>query len=404
MRSVFVLVLCVLILGCQQSETINKLEIGFYRATLALQDNEVLPFNFQVTSDSTLVVFNAEERIEVDEITYKNDSVFIQFPVFEGYVAAAFEGKNLEGDFIKESVGRVVPFLAEFGNEQRFLTENEAKFNVEGIWEVVFSEGIEGDEYIAKGIFKQIGNQVTGTFRTKTGDYRFLEGVVDGTRLKLSAFDASHAFYFTANLNDSSMNGYFYSGNHFKEPFRAKRNPNFDLPDSNKLTVLNDGYETLEFSFPDETGELVSLTDAQFKNKVVIVQVMGTWCPNCLDESKYYTQFYNQHKSDDLAFVALAFEYDKTPEKAFDKIKRLKERLQINYPVVLAQYGGIDKVEAQQKLPMLNHVLSYPTSIFIDKQGIVRKIHTGFNGPATGDKFVEFKKEFEGFVAALLAE
>lgn len=404
MRSVFVLVLCVLILGCQQSETINKLEIGFYRATLALQDNEVLPFNFQVTSDSTLVVFNAEERIEVDEITYKNDSVFIQFPVFEGYVAAAFEGKNLEGDFIKESVGRVVPFLAEFGNEQRFLTENEAKFNVEGIWEVVFSEGIEGDEYIAKGIFKQIGNQVTGTFRTKTGDYRFLEGVVDGTRLKLSAFDASHAFYFTANLNDSSMNGYFYSGNHFKEPFRAKRNPNFDLPDSNKLTVLNDGYETLEFSFPDETGELVSLTDAQFKNKVVIVQVMGTWCPNCLDESKYYTQFYNQHKSDDLAFVALAFEYDKTPEKAFGKIKRLKERLQINYPVVLAQYGGIDKVEAQQKLPMLNHVLSYPTSIFIDKQGKVRKIHTGFNGPATGDKFVEFKKEFEGFVAALLAE
>lgn len=404
MRSVFVLVLCVLILGCQQSETINKLEIGFYRATLALQDNEVLPFNFQVTSDSTLVVFNAEERIEVDEITYKNDSVFIQFPVFEGYVAAAFEGKNLEGDFIKESVGRVVPFLAEFGNEQRFLTENEAKFNVQGIWEVVFSEGIEGDEYIAKGIFKQIGNQVTGTFRTKTGDYRFLEGVVDGTRLKLSAFDASHAFYFTANLNDSSMNGYFYSGNHFKEPFRAKRNPNFNLPDSNKLTVLNDGYETLEFSFPDETGELVSLTDAQFKNKVVIVQVMGTWCPNCLDESKYYTQFYNQHKSDDLAFVALAFEYDKTPEKAFDKIKRLKERLQINYPVVLAQYGGIDKVEAQQKLPMLNHVLSYPTSIFIDKQGKVRKIHTGFNGPATGDKFVEFKKEFEGFVAALLAE
>lgn len=404
MRSVFVLVLCVLILGCQQSETINKLEIGFYRATLALQDNEVLPFNFQVTSDSTLVVFNAEERIEVDEITYKNDSVFIQFPVFEGYVAAVFEGKNLEGDFIKESVGRVVPFLAEFGNEQRFLTEKEAKFNVEGIWEVVFSEGIEGDEYIAKGIFKQIGNQVTGTFRTKTGDYRFLEGVVDGTRLKLSAFDASHAFYFTANLNDSSMNGYFYSGNHFKEPFRAKRNPNFNLPDSNKLTVLNDGYETLEFSFPDETGELVSLTDAQFKNKVVIVQVMGTWCPNCLDESKYYTQFYNQHKSDDLAFVALAFEYDKTPEKAFDKIKRLKERLQINYPVLLAQYGGIDKVEAQQKLPMLNHVLSYPTSIFIDKQGKVRKIHTGFNGPATGDKFVEFKKEFEGFVAALLAE
>lgn len=404
MRSVFVLVLCVLILGCQQSETTNKLEIGFYRATLALQDNEVLPFNFEVTSDSTLVVFNGEERIEVDEITIKNDSVFIQFPVFEGYVAAILKGKNLKGDFIKESVGRVVPFEAEFGNKERFLTENEAKFNVDGIWEVVFSEGIEGDEYSAKGIFKQTGNKVTGTFRTTTGDYRFLEGVVDGSQLKLSAFDASHAFYFTAQVNDSSMNGNFYSGNHFKEPFTGTRNADFELPNANELTFLKEGYESLDFSFPDASGKLVSVSDAQFKNKVVVVQVMGTWCPNCLDESKYYTQYYNQYKSDDLAFVALAFEYDKTPEKAFEKINRLKERLQIKYPILLAQYGSVKKADAQQKLPMLNHVLSYPTSIFIDKQGKVRKIHTGFNGPATGDKFVEFKDEFEGFIAELLAE
>lgn len=404
MRILYLAITCVFILGCQQAEIKNRLEAGTYRATLTLQDNEVLPFNFEVTTDSTLVVFNASERIEVDEITYRNDSVFIYFPVFEGYLAATFQDDHLKGDFIKESVGRVVPFEAEYGNKERFLTQNDANYNVEGIWEVVFSEGIEGDEYLAKGIFEQEGNKVTGTFRTKTGDYRFLEGVVDGDQLKLSAFDAAHAFYFTAKVNDSSMNGYFYSGNHFKEPFTGKRNPNFELPDANQLTFLNEGYDTLEFSFPDETGKLVSLSDEQFKNKVVIVQIMGTWCPNCLDESKYYTQYYNQHKSDDLAFVALAFEYDKTPEKAFSKISRMKERLQINYPILLAQYGSIDKSDAQQKLPMLNHVLSYPTSIFIDKQGKVRKIHTGFNGPATGEKFVEFKKEFESFVSELLTE
>jgi hypothetical protein len=70
----------------------------------------------------------------------------------------------------------------------------------------------------------------------------------------------------------------------------------------------------------------------------------------------------------------------------------------------LAQYGGINKTEAQQKLPMLNHVLSYPTTIIIDKTGAVRKIHTGFNGPATGNKFTEFKNEFESFLAELVAE
>lgn len=76
----------------------------------------------------------------------------------------------------------------------------------------------------------------------------------------------------------------------------------------------------------------------------------------------------------------------------------------MEYPILLAQFGSSDKALAQEKLPMLNHILSYPTSIFIDRKGNVRKIHTGFNGPATGEKFIEFQKEFDGFVKQLIAE
>ena len=131
---------------------------------------------------------------------------------------------------------------------------------------------------------------------------------------------------------------------------------------------------------------------------------MGSWCPNCLDESKYYTKYLLENSDKDIEFIALAFEVAKTPEKAFQRIKRLKDRIGIEYPIVLAQYGGSNKKKAQEKLPMLNHVLSYPTSIFIDKKGNVRKIHTGFNGPATGEKYVEFTNEFESFVDSLLKE
>ena len=133
---------------------------------------------------------------------------------------------------------------------------------------------------------------------------------------------------------------------------------------------------------------------------------MGTWCPNCLDESKYFANYYEGSKAqgDDFEIIALAFEYAKTEAIAFDRIKRLKDKIDIQYPILLAQYGTSDKVKAQEKLPMLNHVLSYPTSIFIDKKGKVRKIHTGFNGPATGEKYSEFKEEFESFVALLLSE
>ncbi|WP_340154729.1 TlpA disulfide reductase family protein [uncultured Winogradskyella sp.] len=388
-----------------KQETVKQqLKTGTYRAVLELQDTEALPFNFEVISATELKIFNAEEIIDVDEVTYRNDSIFINFPVFEGYVAATFNGDNLKGSFIKESLDRVVPFSAEFDNTTRFNTKSESTQNVTGIWETVFSKGIAEDEYIAKGIFKQEGAKVTGTFRTTTGDYRYLEGAMDGNTMKLSTFDGAHAFLFTAQVTDSTMEGTFYSGNHWKEPFVAKRNEAYELPSANDLTFLKEGYDALDFTFPNTSDELVSIKDDRFKDKVVVVQIMGTWCPNCLDESKYYAEFYKNNKDKDIEFVALAFEYAKTKEEAFSRIDRLQSKVGINYPVLLAQYGTSDKAKAQEKLPMLNHVLSYPTSIFIDRKGKVRKIHTGFNGPATGDKYTEVKEEVEGFVGDLLKE
>lgn len=146
------------------------------------------------------------------------------------------------------------------------------------------------------------------------------------------------------------------------------------------------------------------MSDEQFQDEVVVVQIMGSWYPNCLDESRYYSEYFKNNPSNDLEFVALAFEYAKTEEKSIAGLKRFKDKVGIEYPILLAQYSSSDKVEAQKKLPMLNHVLSYPTTIFIDKKGKVRKIHTGFNGPATGNKYVEFKKEFESFLNEILAE
>ena len=404
MKKIAILFSLVLVLNCQNEKEIKQLQNGTYRAVLEVQDNEQLPFLFEVESPTHLKMFNAEEVIEVDEVTYKNDSVYIKAPVFEGVIAAVVEDDKLKGSYIIESLDRVVPFHAEFGKAERFKTSSKPSQNVSGIWETVFSEGIQGDEYMAKGIFTQKGHKVTGTFRTTTGDYRFLEGIMDGDVMKLSTFDGAHAFLFTAKVSDSTMEGTFYSGNHWKEPFVAQRNQAFELPSASNLTFLNEGYDSLEFSFPDSSKEIVSLDDNQFKDKVVIVQIMGTWCPNCLDESKYYAEFYKNNQDKDLEFVALAFEYAKTEAKAFERIRRLKDKIDIEYPILLAQYGTSDKAKAQEKLPMLNHVLSYPTTIFIDKNGKVRKIHTGFNGPATGDKYVEFQNEFKGFVEQLLNE
>lgn len=402
MRQLLVILVLFSVLSCQNNDT-EFLTFGTYRGELKVNDTKKLPFIFNVKDANTLEIYNAEEVITVDEIEYKNDSVYIKLPVFEGLLIAKIKDQTLNGRFVVEEKGRQQAFTAS-KNESRFDNNAKAETNITGEWETVFSPNTEADKYVAKGVFKQKDNIVTGTFLTETGDYRYLEGIVDGNQLQLSTFDGAHAFLFTGTVTDSTINGQFYSGNHWKEPFTAKRNDNYQLANANNLTYLKEGYDTLAFSFPDTDGKQVSLKDDRFKNKVVVVQIMGTWCPNCLDESKFYTQYYNANKDKDIQFVALAFEYAKTEAKAYSFINRLKDRLDINYPILLAQTGSTSKTAANDKLPMLNHVLSYPTSIFIDKTGKVRKIHTGFNGPATGDKYTEFKTEFNAFMDMLLAE
>lgn len=380
---------------------------GIWRAELEVMDGKVLPFTFKISTNEngqhSMQIYNAQEEIVVDELVIERDSFVITPPIFEGYLAGKFTKNTMDGKFIKESLERIVPFKAVFGEHERFAAPRIPLFDISGDWEVVFLES-DGSTYPAKGIFDQQGSQVTGTFRTTTGDYRYLDGVMDNDSLKLSVFDGGHAFLFIAKVTDTSLTGNFYSGNHSKELFTAKRNPFYELPDEDSLTFLKEGYDKLAFSFPDTARNLISLNDERFEDKIVVVQLMGTWCPNCLDETLFLTNYLTEHPNNDLEVVALAFENEKTEAGAFNRIERLRQRIGINYPILLAQFGSSNKEKAQEKLPMLNHVLSFPTTIFIDKKGNVRKIHTGFNGPATGTKYEEFKTEFDNFITELNEE
>ncbi|NAY90753.1 redoxin family protein [Muricauda sp. JGD-17] len=401
--SVGLLLICVLFISCKQKE--ESLSVGEWWAKMQVSPELELPFTFvllEVEGQYIMEIHNADEVVRVDEIQISGDSLLIQMPVFEGYIAGTFTENEMLGSFIKESLDRVVPFQAYFGKRDRFEAKHEPTVNISGVWETYFDINTSG-EYPAKGIFMQNNGKVKGTFRTKTGDYRFLQGVVDGDSLKLSTFDGAHVFLFMAQVTDSTLDGRFFSGNHDIEDFMGVRNEAFELPDADSLTFLREGYDKFAFSFPNENGRMVSLSDTRFQNKPVLVQIMGTWCPNCLDETRFYVDFLKNNPDTDVELVALAFEYAKTEEKAFEGIRRLKERVGADYPILLAQYGTSNKQKANEKLPMLNHILSYPTTIYIDRSGDVQKIHTGFNGPATGEKYLEFKKQFVETIQQLTA-
>ena len=395
-----------MLISCAEKNKESTLKLGEWLAKMEVSDTETLPFKFVLKDKEgsyVMEIKNVDEILIADEFEFYKDSVKIQMPIYEGYIAGKFSENKIEGSFVKESLNREVPFSAEFSAKPRYTPKNASTVNVSGIWEVTFDYDNK-NPYMAKGIFTQHENKVTGTFRTNTGDYRYLEGIVDNTELTLSTFDGAHVFLFKAQATDSLLDGVFYSGNHSVEKFRAKRNEAFELADADNLTYMNPGYDKLAFSFPDSSGKIVSLTDEEFKDKVVLVQIMGSWCPNCLDETKFYVEYLKNNPNPNLKIVGLAFEYAKTKEKAFKSIERLKKGVGVDYPILLAQYGSSDKFLANKKLPMLNHVLSYPTTIYINKSGDIKKIHTGFNGPATLEKYKEFKREFKQTLDTLLSE
>ena len=409
MKKLLFLSLVILLSSCKEESTqavALSLSPGNWRLTFDLGNDKELPVQLKVNEDHTLTMFNANEEIIVTEITIEGDSIFIKPPVFEGYFKGKFQSNELiTGEHVKPSLDRVVPFTMTAGKDYRFASIEDATTSsfLSGSYETVFSPDSESDRYIAKGVFTQEGNKVTGTFETTTGDYRFLEGAVLNDTLKLSTFDGAHAFLFEAAVKDSVLEGYFYSGNHWKEPFTAILNNDYNLPDATTLTYLKEGYDSVDFSFKDVNGKQVSLQDAEFKDQVVVVQLLGSWCPNCLEETRFFQEYINS-QNPNVKFIGLAFEYAPTEKAAMQSIKRLIDAENVTYPILLAQYGSTDKKTANEKLPMLNHVLSYPTSIYIDKSGKVRRIHTGYNGLATGQKHERFKEEFYEFLGELQAE
>ena len=381
----------------------DKVSSGAYIGNLYTSDSQEIPFNLYVLNDGSVEIYNHKEIVDMKKIVYTKDSFLIKSPVFEGYINAKKSSVDMEGYFFNNSLDRKIKFKAYPGHERFKLKNSSINYNFSGKWKVVFNPGELG-EYNAIGMFDQEGYKISGTFRTTTGDYGFMEGISEENSIKLSTFNGAHSYLFKGQLEENTISGFFYRGNYNKIPFIANRNQNFRLPSPNSLTVINNHYNKFDFSFEDNKGRVVADTDQRFNNKVLVVQIMGTWCPNCLDETTFISEFINENNYKDLEFVSLAFEYAKTKEKAIYNINKLKDRFNIKYPILLAQFGTSNKVEAQKKIPALKQVISYPTLIFIDKKKNIRSIHTGFNGPATGEKYENFKKEFEELVIKLLNE
>lgn len=380
---------------------------GSYRATLALPGGD-LPFGFEIGREAggaVIYLENGSERVRIDEVDIDGGRIDARMPGFDNRLTAQVDGAKLEGELVLVKRGgsqQRIDFAAERDVAHRFfakpLSDNA---DMSGRWAVTFTRE-DGTRFPAVGEFRQSHAEITGTFLTPTGDHRYLAGEVRDDELFLSAFDGAHAYLYRARLTPTGeLTGTFWSGLASKQSFVAKRDPSATLEGAAQSAVRPEAAR-VSFTFPDLEGNPVSLDDPRFAGKVVVVALAGSWCPNCHDEAAFLAPWYLRNRERGLEVVSLMFEHFGDFARAADATRRFREALGIEYTTLIA--GISDKDDAAKKLPQLTDVYAFPTTLFLDRQGRVRHVHTGFAGPATGSHHEKLVDEFDAVLETLLAE
>ncbi|MBB6271733.1 thiol-disulfide isomerase/thioredoxin [Pedobacter cryoconitis] len=379
---------------------------GHWHASLQRKDGHHLPFEMDIQQKNgitTCYILNSTERIKTEDPVYSGDSVLIKMPVFESYFKIKIINKDsLNGIWVTkgESKDIILPFAASAGEGRFPYRKTNNPKQVQGKWSIEFTRANK-TKRPAIGEIVQKGSSLSGSVLTPAGDYRYLDGVVSGDSLFLSTFDGSHALLLTAKIKGDSLSGYFYAGQSGLETWTAVKKADVVLTPA-VTAIKEDSDGKLDFTFKDLKGKPVSLQDERFKGKVVILQLMGSWCPNCMDETAFLSKYYLKNKDRGVEIIALAYELSTDEERSKKSLQKFQTQFNVQYTMLNTGATAGDPQRTEKTLPQLTAIKVFPTTIILDKNGKISDINTAFYGPGAGDYHLKYKENFEKKINNLL--
>ncbi|HEY2012725.1 MAG TPA: TlpA disulfide reductase family protein [Bryobacteraceae bacterium] len=370
---------------------------GLWDATLKVDDQEV-PFRMEISGAGAGIkgwFFNGDDRVISTGGRFEDSKLVLNFDYYASKLEAAWKDGGLDGAYYRD--GRVYPFRA-----KRFAPSTVAAEDVPsiaGLWEV----GVESSkgELAWRLIVRQSGPEISAAILRVDGDTGLLTGTWREGKFVLSHFDGARPSLFEVTPQKDGSLEVVQNGRKMtalrSAQARAKGLP--EPTDPSRHTSVKDPTEPLHFRFPDLNGRMVSDTDARFREKVILVAIGGSWCPNCHDEAPFLVELYRKYHSEGLEIVALDFE-DGDQIKDPTRVRAFIKRYGIEYPVLLAG----ETAELSAKMPQAVNLNAWPTTFFLGRDGRVRSVHAGFAGLASGEFHQQLKEEVTHLVERLLAE
>ncbi len=375
-------------------------------------------------------IVNGTDRMAFTGGSFDGTALVLKLDYYDGQITAKFEDAErtrLVGEYVRQTrsgIGRYQFHAARGAKGDQPATAKAAApgggLDISGDWVMTIRDKDGKAQEVDDLTFTAVGAGpdrafVTGTIIPVSGDYGLLAGTIvtdsaQGKRptFRMSRFDGIHVTLLTGEaLADGTLAGELASGLTYRTNWTAVRKDRVAsgepaVPDAYTLTTVRDPNEPFAFSLPGVDGKSVALTDERFRGKVVLVDIFGTWCPNCHDEAPVLVDLYKRYHKDGLEIVMLAYEYTPDTARNARQIEIFRKKYGIEFPILMA--GTTADGEIARTLPQLVGFGAYPTTIFVGRDGRVHKIHAGFSGPATGARFPEVKREMEEHVRELLGE
>jgi len=376
---------------------------GLWNATVTL-DGTQIPFKIEFSGDGANVkgwFFNGDRREYSTGGTFENGSLVLNFDTYVSVLKATVTNGVLDGEYSSRR-GTALPIHA-----VRAVPEARPKTKVPDVSGLWYLEGVNSRKHDEKAwqlTLRQKGAEISGAILRIDGDTGTLTGNYQDGKFVLSHFSGARPALVEITPRADGTLEVELKGQHHEgtitavRPEQARAKGLAEPTDATKHTGVKDPTKPFSFSFRDLTGKLVSNTDARFRGKVLLINITGSWCPNCHDEDEFLPALYEKYHARGLEIVALNFE---EPEQLADptRLRALIKQYGIKYDVLLAG----ETSAAKEKLTDAQDWDSWPTTFFVGRDGLVKSVHAGFPSPGSGELYKKAKDEFVAKVEELLA-